>query len=206
MKRAIRLEAITIVWMGIEAGVSIGAGVVARSVLLLAFGTDSMIELISALVLLHRLRTEVDASAGSEERVEALERRTSRIAGYLLYALALYVVLQSLYGLLHRQAAERSMVGIAVAVAAAVGMPLLAKAKIRVAEEIGSRALRADAMEAITCGYLSWVLLAGLAANALLHWWWLDSVAALALVPFLLKEGREAITGQCGCGSSGIHK
>ena len=199
MQAALRLEVLTIGWMLIEASVSIGAGAMAGSVLLLAFGVDSVIELISAGVLFHRLRTEANGAGNDEAEIEALEHRAARIAGYLLYALAAYVVLQSGYGLLHRNTAETSWVGLSVALVAALGMPVLAKAKIRVADRIGSKALRADAMETFTCGFLSWVLLAGLAANALLHWWWLDSVAALVLVPFLLKEGREAITGECSC-------
>lgn len=199
MQAALRLEVLTIGWMLIEASVSIGAGAMAGSVLLLAFGVDSVIELISASVLFHRLRKEANGARNDEAEIEALEHRAARIAGYLLYALAAYVVLQSGYGLLHRHTAETSWVGLSVALVAALGMPVLAKAKIRVADRIGSKALRADAMETFTCGFLSWVLLAGLAANALLHWWWLDSVAALVLVPFLLKEGREAITGECSC-------
>lgn len=197
---ALRLETLTIGWMVIEASASIGAGVVAGSVLLLAFGVDSIIELISAGVLFHRLCKEAGATANAAE-IEALEHRAARIAGYLLYALAAYVVLQSGYGLLHRHTAETSGVGLAVALVAALGMPILARAKIRVADRIGSKALRADAMETFTCGFLSWILLAGLVANALLHWWWLDSVAALVLVPFLIKEGREAIKGGCSCGA-----
>jgi divalent metal cation (Fe/Co/Zn/Cd) transporter len=200
MQAALRLEVLTIGWMVIEASASIGAGVMAGSVLLLAFGADSVIELISAVVLYHRLRKEADGTANGAEIV-ALEQRAARIAGYLLYALAAYVVLQSGYGLLHRHTAETSGVGLAVAVAAALGMPVLARAKIRAADRIGSKALRADAMETFTCGFLSWILLAGLVANALLHWWWLDSVAALVLVPFLIKEGREAMTGGCRCGA-----
>lgn len=172
----------------------------AGSVLLLAFGVDSVIELISAGVLYHRLRREADGTANVAE-IEALEHRAAWIAGYLLYALATYVVLQSGYGLLHRHTAETSGIGLAVALVAALGMPILARAKIRVADRIGSRALRADAMETFTCGFLWWVLLAGLVANALLHWWWLDSVAALVLVPFLFKEGREAMAGGCSCQS-----
>ena len=199
MQAALRLEVLTIGWMLIEASVSIGAGAMTGSVLLLAFGVDSVIELISASVLFHRLRKEANGAGNDEAEIEALEHRAARIAGYLLYALAAYVVLQSGYGLLHRHTAETSWVGLSVALVAALGMPVLAKAKIRVADRIGSKALRADAMETFTCGFLSWVLLAGLAANALLHWWWLDSVAALVLVPFLLKEGREAITGECSC-------
>ena len=199
MQAALRLEVLTIGWMLIEASVSIGAGAMAGSVLLLAFGVDSVIELISASVLFHRLRKEANGAGNDEAEIEVLEHRASRIAGYLLYVLAAYVVLQSGYGLLHRHMAETSWVGLSVALVAALGMPVLAKAKIRVADRIGSKALRADAMETFTCGFLSWVLLAGLAANALLHWWWLDSVAALVLVPFLLKEGREAVTGECSC-------
>ena len=199
MQTALRLEILTIGWMLVEASASIGAGIVAGSVLLLAFGVDSVIELISASVLFHRLRKEATGAAHDGEEIEALERRAARIAGYLLYALAAYIVLQSGYGLLHRHTAETSWVGISVALVAALGMPVLAKAKLRVADEIGSKALRADAMETFTCGFLSWVLLAGLAANALFHWWWLDSAAALVLVPFLMKEGREALTGECSC-------
>jgi len=156
---------------------------------------DSIIELISACVLYHRLRKEADGTANAAA-IEALEHQAARMAGYLLYALASYIVLQSGYGLLHHHTAETS------GLVAALGMPVLARAKIRVADRIGSKALRADAMETFTCGYLSWVLLAGLVANALLHWRWLDSVAALMLVPFLVKEGREAMEGGCRCGPS----
>ena len=200
MQSALRLEVLTIGWMVIEASASIGAGVVAGSVLLLAFGADSVIELISAVVLYHRLRKEAGGTANGAE-IEALEQRAARIAGYLLYILAAYVVLQSGYGLLHRRTADTSGVGLAVALLAALGMPVLARAKIRAADRIGSKALRADAMETFTCGFLSWILLASLVANALLHWWWLDSVAALVLVPFLVKEGREAMAGGCHCGA-----
>ena len=199
MRVALRLEGLTLAWMVIEASVSIGAGVLAHSVLLSAFGVDSIIELVSAGLLYFRLSREAKAESADMASVDVLEQKASRIGGRLLYLLALYVVLQSGYGLLHRHAAETSLAGLAVAVVAAFGMPVLAKAKLRIADEIGSKALRADAMETFTCGFLSWVLLAGLGANSLLHWWWLDSVAALVLVPFLIKEGREAISGDCGC-------
>lgn len=193
------MEAVSIAWMVAEATVSVGAGVAAGSLLLIAFGADSVIELISAMLLFWRLRRQALGLLPSAEALEALERRVSRASGFLLYALSAYVVAQAVYGLTHRHQAETSWPGIAVAVVAAFGMPLLARAKIRVADAIGSRALRADAMETFTCGYLSWALLAGLAANALLHWWWLDGAAALAVVPLLLKEAREAMTGECRC-------
>jgi len=195
----LRLEAVSIVWMVVEAAVSVGAGIAAGSLLLVAFGVDSVIEMISAILLFWRLRRQALGLLPDEEAIEALERKVARVAGFLLYALSVYVVAQAVYGLTHRRQAETSWAGIAVAIIAAFGMPLLARAKIRVADAIGSRALRADAMETFTCGYLSWALLAGLAANALLHWWWLDSAAALAVVPLLIKEAREALTGECHC-------
>ena len=198
-----RLEAITIAWMTVEAAASIGAGVAASSLLLIAFGADSVIELISAGLLYHRLSRESRASEGEAGSFDALERKTATVGGYLLLGLAAYVMLQSAYGLLHRQSAESSWWGIAITIIASVGMPLLAKAKLRVADEINSRALRADAIESLTCGYLASVTLVGLLANAAFHWWWLDSVGALVLVPFLIKEGREAIKGEsCGCGGA----
>ncbi len=165
----------------------------------MAFGADSVTELASAMLLFRRLRQQATGQLSNEAALEAAEQKAARAAGYLLYGLSAYVAAQAIYGLTHRHHAETSWLGIGVAVIAALGMPLLAKAKLRVADQIGSRALRADAMEAFTCGYLSWALLVGLAANALLHWWWLDCAAALAIVPLLIKEGREAISGECAC-------
>ena len=198
VQHALRLEVITIAWMTVEAIGAIGAGLLARSTLLLAFGIDSVIELVSAGVLYRRLRLE--APGGDACKVEATERIAGRIGGTLLYVLAAYVVTSSVYKLFHRGGADESYVGLAIAVIAALGMPVLARMKIRVADEIGSRALRADAIESFTCGYMAWVLIAGLGANALLHWWWLDGVGALVLVPLLVKEGREAFAGHCLCG------
>jgi divalent metal cation (Fe/Co/Zn/Cd) transporter len=144
-------------------------------------------------------RLTLEAAGGDTCRIEASEARAGKIAGTLLYLLVAYVVAAAGYQLLHRGTADDSPLGIAIALVAAFGMPVLARAKLRIADQIGSRALRADAMETFTCGYMSWVLLAGLAANALLHWWWLDGVAALVLVPLLLREAREAFAGECDC-------
>jgi divalent metal cation (Fe/Co/Zn/Cd) transporter len=199
MRLALRLEILTLLWMVAEAAVSLCAGIAAGSLLLIAFGADSVIELISASVLLWRLLREARSGPGDEDTVATVEQQAGRIGGFLLYALSAYVVAQALYGLTHRHHAQTSWWGLGVAVAAAFGMPVLARAKIRVADKIGSRALRADAMETFTCGWLAWMLLAGLAVNALLHWWWLDSVVSLMIVPFLWREAKEAITGECGC-------
>ena len=123
-----------------------------------------------------------------------MERKAAQVAGYLLFLLSAYVLLQAIFGLTIRHAAETSPIGIAVALIAAFGMPFLAKAKLRVAALIDSRSLRADAMETLTCGYLAWVLLIGVVLNAVTHWWWIDSVASLALVPLLIREGYEAVS------------
>ena len=199
LRRALNLEKLTVVWMTVEAAVSLAAGIAANSLLLMAFGADSVIELISAGVLLRRLRHEYCEGREGEEVLQARERRASRIAGWLLYALAACVVAQAAWGLACGQQADSSPVGIAVAIVAALGMPWLAKAKLRIAHRINSPALYADAIETVACGYMSWMLLAGLAANTILHWWWLDSVASLLIVPILLREAKEAITGTCEC-------
>ena len=188
--------------MTIEGIASIMLGFLSRSILLEAFGIDSAIELVSALVLLWRLRVETGGKA-DEAHLERVERRASQLAGYALYVLALYVLASSVFGLFahHVTDTHQSAWGILIGVVAAVGMPVLAKQKLKVAaaDRLNSKALRADAMEAFTCGYLSIALIIGLAATRLIGWWWLDSVAALLLIPLLIKEGREAIKGECGC-------
>lgn len=197
LRAVLRLQSISLGWMVAEAAVSLVSGASAHSLLLIAFGGDSVAEIISAGVLYWRLRNELTAPLSEPESADAVERVASRIAGYLLYLLILYTSAQALIGLILRNHAETSWPGIAVALAAAFGMPVLARAKIKVAEQIGSRALRADAMETFTCGWLAWALLSGLAANALVHWWWLDSAASLAIVPLLWREAREALSGEC---------
>ena len=180
--------------MGIEAAVAVAAGIVARSLLLVAFGIDSAIELASAIVVFRCFRIEShEQYARTLDDAISIERKTARIAGYLLFLLSAYVLVQAGLGLVTRHAADTSPIGIAVAIIAAIGMPLLAKTKLRVAYKINSRALRADAMETLTCGYLAWALLAGLALNALTHWWWIDAVASLAIVPLLVREGWESV-------------
>jgi len=197
LRQAIWLEIVTVVWMVIEAAGAVVAAWLARSLLLLAFGIDSGIELISAIVLLWRLRKQASGLPNAAERDDAAERTASRIAGYLLYALAFYVVVQAGWSLWERSAAGTSIIGFVVAAIAAVGMPILARRKLQVAARIGSGALRADAIETITCGYFAWALLSGLLLNAIFRWWWIDSAAALLIVPLLLREAKEALSGRC---------
>ena len=188
--RALRLEWITATWMLIEAAVAIGAGIAAHSLSLIAFGADSLIELASAGVLLWRLHVEMSQGIKFSEQVE---HRASQIGSALLFALAAYVVVSAAYSLWRREGQEFSTPGLAIAVLAIPVMWWLARAKIRVADQIGSRALRADAVESITCGYLSGIVVIGLLVQFLMPgWWWIDSATSLAIVVLLVKEGREA--------------
>ncbi len=187
----VRLEVVTVVWMAVEAVLAIGAGVVARSVLLTAFGFDSVIELISGGTLLWRLSSE--ARGASTERVETVERRATRISAVLLVLLCAYVVVVGFAGLVARLRPEASALGVGVAAAAVLVMPLLAWRKRRANLVIGSPALRADITETITCAYLAAATLLGAGLNLVAGWWWAEYVAALVLLVFIAIETKEAI-------------
>src|SRR6516165_5080912 len=194
VRRAVRLEWLTAMWMLIEAAGAIGSGIAAHSLSLIAFGADSLIELASAAVLLWRLHVELRQGAEFPERVE---RTASRIGAVLLFGLATYVVMSAAYGFWGRRGQEFSTPGFAIAVLAIPVMWWLANAKIRIADQIGSRALRADAVESITCGYLSAIVVIGLLIQLLIpSWWWVDGTASLAIVVLLVKEGQEALEGE----------
>ena len=195
MREAFRLEYVTLAWMLIEGGVAIGSGIVARSVTLLAFGIDSIIELLSAGVLIWRLTVEL---RHGQSFAEAAERVASRIGGALLLALAGYVVLAAGWRFWTRQGQDFSPLGLLVSLATIPVMWLLSRRKFQLADALGSRALRADAVESITCGWLSFVVVIGLLAQLLFGAWWIDAVSALAIVWFLVKEGREALQGADG--------
>jgi divalent metal cation (Fe/Co/Zn/Cd) transporter len=198
VRHAFWLEWITVAWMVIEAAVAIASGIAAGSITLLAFGIDSVIELISAGVLLWRLTVEL---RHGQTFSEDAERLASRIGGGLLFALAAYVIASAAWSLWTRHGEEFSAAGLAVALLAMPIMYVLAKRKLVLAEKLGSRALRADAVESITCGWLSFVVVIGLIAQLLVGAWWIDAVTSLAIVWFLVKEGREAWQCEsCGCG------
>jgi divalent metal cation (Fe/Co/Zn/Cd) transporter len=150
-------------------------------------------------VLVWRLRAEFEETKQPSE-IEVIERKAGKIVGGALFALAGYVVLQSAATILLRIEPEPSVIGIVLAAAAMVGMPFLARVKGNVAEGIGSPALKGDAACSITCAYMAATLLGGLALNALFGWWWADPVAALGIVYFLIREGREAWSGDDCCG------
>jgi divalent metal cation (Fe/Co/Zn/Cd) transporter len=204
VQAGIRIEAVTVVWMLVEAAVALAAGVLAGSVLLTAFGVDSIIELVAGGVLLWRLVTE--AREGSLERVERAESRAAWVTATALVLLCIYVVVTAGRGLASRTHPAESLAGIGVSAAAIVVMPLLAVRKRRLAERLGSSALRGDAACSATCAYLAATVLLGLFLQATLGWWWADSVAALALLFWLGREAREALANArsgasaCSCG------
>lgn len=188
-----RLVAATMAYNGVEAVLAVGAGVRAGSIALVGFGLDSVIELAAASALFWRLGLERRGAPAAD--VERGERRVLRFVGGTFLALAVYVVAQAGWMLWSRAAPEESRLGIALAVASLVVMPLVAWGKLRAAREVGSAALRAEARETLACSYLSAALLVGLAANALAGWWWADPLAALLMVPWLVREGLEGLSG-----------
>jgi divalent metal cation (Fe/Co/Zn/Cd) transporter len=199
VRTAITLEYVTLAWMTLEFGAALALGLRSGSLLLLAFGIDSLIELASAAVMLWRLRLEFQGRAGFE-RIKIIERRAALWTGYLLYALAAYVVASSAYGLAlgHRADVKESIWGLIIGIVAILAMPGLAyyKRKLARPDRLDSKSLRADAAEAVSCAYLAGVLVIGLLLSRLLGWWWLDSVAAIALLPFIVLEAHEATQGE----------
>lgn len=195
LKRARRLEYLTVGWNAVEGIVSIAAGAAASSTALIGFGIDSFIESASGSVMLWRLH-------GAEH--ESKERTALRLVGWSLLALAAYVLVDSALTLVRRDAPSPSVVGIVLASVSLIAMPVLAARKRAAAVEINSRALVADAKQTSICAYLSAILLFGLLLNAVLGWWWADPLAALLMVPLIAKEGRAAIHGKachdCGVG------
>lgn len=182
--------------MSLEAILAVGAGIAARSVLLTAFGTDSVIELLSGAVLLWRLQRE--ALGKDPANVEALEERATWISAVLLLLLCVYVVLSSIVGLVLRIEPESTWLGLIVAAAAVVVMPWLARQKRNVNVTLQSPALRADVVESATCAYLAGITLAGVAIHALTGWWWVEYLAAIALLGWLIPETREAFEAALG--------
>ena len=191
LRRGVRLEVFTVVWMFAEAALAIGAGIAARSVLLTGFGFDSVIELLSGVTLLWRLSSESRGLSAPNQ--ESVERRATRISAVLLVLLCAYLVCFGLGGLLVGLRPEGSLLGVVVSAAAVLVMPVLAWRKRQANVTIGSAALRADIAETITCAYLAAATLAGAGLNLLFGWWWAEYLGALALLIFIAMETREAI-------------
>lgn len=200
LKRGRYLEYFTIGYNSLEGLIAVGAGLIAGSIALVGFGFDSLIEVTSGSILLWRLHADVD-----EARRERIEAISLRLVGVLFVVLAIYVSYDSVKSLIRREAPEESAVGIVLAAVSLVVMPLLVRAKRRVARGINSGALMADSKQTELCTYLSAILLGGLLLNALLGWWWADPVAALVMVPIIAKEGIEALRGETCCDEGACH-
>jgi divalent metal cation (Fe/Co/Zn/Cd) transporter len=194
VRRGQLLSRAGLAYNALEGVASIAAGAVAGSISLIGFGADSVIEVSSSAAALWRLSADADP----QHRIK-VERATSRLIGVLFLALAAYVVVDAGRALYLRTPPERTVPGIIIAAASVVIMPVLARAKRRVAVSLRSRALSADAMQTSLCTWLSAIVLVGLGLNALFGWWWADPVAALCMTPIIAKEGLEGVRGEDLC-------
>ena len=199
VRRGRLLEYLTISWNSLECLIAVGAGLAAGSIALVGFGFDSVIEVTSGAALLWRLHMD------TPERRERAEKTALKLVGWSFMLLAAYVTFDAIKSLALREPPEASYVGIALAALSLVVMPVLARAKRKVAASINSRALEADSRQTDICAYLSAILLGGLLLNALLGWWWADPVAALVMVPIITKEGVEALRGETCCDGGVCH-
>jgi len=196
VRRGIRLQYFTIIYNSFEGIISLAAGLFAGSVSLIGFGFDSLIEVTSGAAVLWRLHRDHHVA-----RRETSERRALQMVGWCFIALSIYILYESGSTLLQHDPPDRSIPGIIIAAVSIIVMPLLAAAKRRVAAEIGSAAVNADARQTDFCTYLSAILLCGLGLNALFGWWWADPVAALAMMPIIANEGIQSLKGKKCCDS-----
>lgn len=191
LQRGILLEYLTIAWNLMEGLIAVGSGLASGSIALVGFGIDSFIETSSGGILLWRLRAE---HCGQD--AERVERTALKLVGVSFLLLAAYVAFDSMKSLVEKEAPGRSIIGIVIAALSLIVMPWLAQAKRKAAGTLNSAALHADSRQTSLCAYLSLILLGGLLLNALLNWWWADSVAAMCMVPIIVKEGRQALKGE----------
>jgi len=198
VRLALRLEAITVAWNLVEGVVAVVAAFAAGSVALLGFGIDSFVECASAFVMIWRLRAERDDRL-SDARLAALELRARRLVAASLFLLAAYVSFDAVHTLWSKEQPTFSPVGVGLLLVSIAVMLWLAKAKRRLARDLGSEALEADAVQTTACWWLSIAALIGLGLNGLLGWWWADPVAALFIAALVAKEGREAWKGKSCC-------
>lgn len=198
VNRALRLEYLTVGWNVVEGIVAVTAALLAGSVALLGFGIDSFVECASALVMIWRLRAERDHGMIGE-RLEAIEHRARRLVAGSLFLLATYVTFDAAQTLWTGDKPAFSLVGVGLLALSVAVMLWLARAKRRVAQELGSEAMEADAVQTTACWWLSVAALAGLGFNGLFGWWWADPFAALVIAALIVREGRESWKGKVCC-------
>ena len=185
----VRLQVFTLIWMVVECALALFSAWCAHSLVLLAFGADSLIELLSALVVLLQFLPRFAVSTA----------RATRLAGILLFMLAAVITMSSILALWRQVRPDTSRIGIGVTLAALAVMPLLSSAKRRAGKTARNAALTADAVQSATCAYLAGITLAGLVLNAVLHIGWIDPAAALVAVPVICLEGKKALQGEKCC-------
>jgi divalent metal cation (Fe/Co/Zn/Cd) transporter len=192
--RAMRLEYFTVVYNILEGVLALVLGGVANSVALIGFGMDSFVETFSGLVVLRRFRAEFRGRSGAEAEQHAI-----KYVGFSFFLLAAYIGADALHKLVTAEQPDSSLPGVVLAAVSLLVMPILARKKRQVGRDIRSKALVSDSKQTLACSFLSGFLLMGLAANAAFGWWWADPVGAVAMVPWLVQEGREAIRGELCC-------
>lgn len=195
LRRGLQLEYLTVGWNALEGIIAVGAGLAAGSIALIGFGVDSFVETISGAVIIWRLMAETRGQH-DDMAIESIEQRAERFVGIAFMVLAAYVAFEAVRTLINQEAPDASPVGIALTAVSIVVMLWLARAKRRVGEALGSRAMIADAQQTYACWYLSVVTLAGLGLNAVFGFWWADPVAALGITVLLAREGLEALWGE----------
>lgn len=188
IRRALLLEYATVGWNIIEGVIAICSGAAVGSIALIGFGLDSFIEVTAAGALIWRLKKQ----GSLDEELDA-EKRALQIVGITFFALAAYVIYESIHTLWIKEVPQVSLIGIILALVSSILMPILGLTKRKVAVQINSRALAADAVETLVCAWLSIILLIGLGVNAIWGWWWADPAAGLIMAGFIIKEGMEAI-------------
>jgi divalent metal cation (Fe/Co/Zn/Cd) transporter len=199
VRRAQRLQLLTIVWMTAEAIIALASAWTARSPALLGFGGDSAIELLSAIVVLWRFRSRTQPESIRAEKIAV------RVTGALLFSVAAFVLITSSLAFLGYDQPRPSFVGIGLLIVAAFGMPWLAREKRNLAAQLSTASLNADAAQSSLCGYLAWIALAGLLVNAVVGKPLADPIAAVVLVPFVAKEAWGAMRASrhgCHCCSA----
>jgi len=191
IKKSLNTEYFSTAWMAFEFVIALYSGIKAGSILLIAFGLDSFLEIISGSTLIWRLKKEFNGAPDNE--IQKAEKRSSLMVGSVLLLLSVYVIGVSLFNLFTHQASDSSISGIAIAIASVILMPFLTLRKRALGKAINSDALAEDGMCNITCAYMAGTVLVGAVLTELFNLWWVDSVAALVLVYFIASEGWESL-------------
>jgi divalent metal cation (Fe/Co/Zn/Cd) transporter len=197
VRRAKALSWLSLVWMGLEGGIAITAGVLAGSVALIGFGLDSAIEGIASVVIIWRF-------TGGRELSHSAEERAQKVVAISFFLLAPYVAFEAIQALVTTEHPDVSALGMALTASSVIGMPLLGVAKQRVARTLGSQATHGEGTQNLLCAYLAAAVFLGLAGNALFGAWWLDPIAALFVAFVAVREGRETWRGEGCCGAPAL--